>query len=279
VRRVHLAAAVAWLIVGTLAVGVVVAPVVRLAMAPGTPSCDEPSNLTIQRLPEGEPYRAIVNDRGIVWSGTVHPGVVAQTGLTLLAVGNESAAQEMLDLLHSQAVEVDGYRLLPYGFDFETGPFQMKAPWYSAMDQGQALSLAVRLDDRKRVAWLLPPLLGDSPVARDTGTGLWLEEYPYNPPNPVLNGAIYASYGLYDEWAATGDTKVYDALVSALEAIRADLQAFRSPGRMPWYDRDQKLPVSFDYIRVYDEQMATLAAMTGDACFAEMRAALAWDVN
>jgi len=277
-RGTQLAAIVAWVTVGAIVGVSQVQPLVRAALAPATPACDRGVELDVRELPTGDPYAVReAHPNPIVVDGTLHPGSTAQTGLTFLAWGRTEEASAMLELLEAATVDVDGFTLLPYGFDFAGGGYTLAAPWYSAMDQGQALSLAVRLGDRQMAERLLPALLGPSPVARMTATGLWLEEYPDDPPDPVLNGAIFAAYGLYDEWAATRSEAVRAALVSALGAIRADLGHFRQPGRMPWYDLEHRSEIGPSYVAVYRSQMATLAAMTGDPCFAEMGAAFEYD--
>jgi hypothetical protein len=263
---------------GAVLAGVLAYPTYRSATAPETPACELSPVIALKRLPASEPFTRRVDPTSpVIFEETVHPGATAHKGLSLLASGDRGSAVAMLELLKSAAVEVDGFTLLPYRFDFTTGPIVMSAPWYSAMDQGQALSLAVRLGDITFARQLLPALTGPSPVTRAVPAGLSLEEYPSDPPNPVLNGAVFATYGLYDWWVATGEDE--GALRAALTAIRLDLVAYRRPGAMPWYDFAHGIVIPSSYVSVYDEQMTALAAMTGDPCFAEMRVAFAYDTG
>lgn len=86
--------------------------------------------------------------------------------------------------------------------------FPLRPPWISAMAQGEIASLLVRLhretgEERFAEAALrgLRPLGVPSSAggARALlGGGPFFEEYPTNPPSFVLNGGIFALWGLYD---------------------------------------------------------------------------------
>jgi heparosan-N-sulfate-glucuronate 5-epimerase len=95
--------------------------------------------------------------------------------------------------------------------------YPLHKPWLSAMAQGEAASLLVRLhqlthkpefaDAAQRA---LRPLR--TPVhAGGTHTTLagqpFLEEYPTDPPSYVLNGAFFALWGLHDVGLALNDTQ------------------------------------------------------------------------
>ena len=93
--------------------------------------------------------------------------------------------------------------------------FHTPSPWLSAMAQGQCASLLIRVgrerDDgslvesaRRALAPMLVPTSEGGVQARLNG-GLFLEEYPTEPPSFVLNGGIFALWGVYDVWRVTGD--------------------------------------------------------------------------
>jgi hypothetical protein len=82
--------------------------------------------------------------------------------------------------------------------------YNLPAPWFSAMAQGQAGSLLVRaaltlgrpeLLARAREAMAS---LQEPPLLVHTSEGPVLQEYPTTPPAHVLNGWIFALWGLYD---------------------------------------------------------------------------------
>jgi hypothetical protein len=93
--------------------------------------------------------------------------------------------------------------------------FNVPAPWISAMAQGECASLLVRLHrEVGRDSFAAAAEVGLEPMRVDTGDGgvrallsggLFLEEYPTNPPSFVLNGGIFALWGCYDVAVGLGD--------------------------------------------------------------------------
>lgn len=86
---------------------------------------------------------------------------------------------------------------------------QLAPGWYSAMAQGQAMSLLVRAYIRTKNPMYLNAAvnglklyqLGSADggvMAKYAGTYTWYEEYPTQPSSFVLNGFIYSLLGLYD---------------------------------------------------------------------------------
>jgi hypothetical protein len=109
-------------------------------------------------------------------------------------------------------LDADGHGRLAYGFAMPH-TYELDAPWYSAMAQGQAASLLVRAADlfnrpeliteaRRMVRCLLEL---DTPLVALTDEGAVLQEYPTDPPAHVLNGWIFALWGLYDLHCALPD--------------------------------------------------------------------------
>jgi len=89
------------------------------------------------------------------------------------------------------------------------GQLSLEPGWYSAMAQGQAMSLLVRaharsgrreyLDAAVRALALFDiPSADGGIVAKFMDRYVWYEEYPTIPPCFVLNGFMYALIGLYD---------------------------------------------------------------------------------
>jgi hypothetical protein len=130
----------------------------------------------------------------------------------------------------------------PYPFNFlccqGDTTMGLHAPWYSGMAQGEALSTFVRLfeatgDPAWRVAAdatfasLLVEPSEDEPwvVWVDADSHLWLEEYPRWPEETserVLNGHIYAAFGLYDYFELTADPvalRLFDGAVTTVEQL------------------------------------------------------------
>jgi hypothetical protein len=104
--------------------------------------------------------------------------------------------------------------------------YDLKPGWSSALTQGQALSLWLRLkvfgDTFKDLDHIGPLLLNGMLSAVEDGGGLyrdrrteelWLEEYPSTPASHVLNGFIFALFGLI-EFNIRSDLDKSDEIVS-----------------------------------------------------------------
>lgn len=142
---------------------------------------------------------------------SANPVSVAQLGLAALAAGDDS---RWLDVARAAAdwlvAETDDGGRIPYLFPMPH-TYLLDPPWASAMAQGQAASLllrvAARTGDRAYAAAAgraIEPLLGASELVATTDAGPVLQEYPTDPPAHVLNGWIFALWGLNDVAAADG---------------------------------------------------------------------------
>ena len=139
------------------------------------------------------------------------------------------------------------------------------------MAQGEALDLLSRLGevDRARAVYAtLQP--GSSVVAADG----WLLEYVGYP--PVLNGAIFAAFGLYDYWQLTGDPADRERFSTAAAAIARDIGAFRNPGSYSSYERSglHRYP---SYHRLQITELQILARLAGMPCLRQAADDIAHD--
>ena len=111
--------------------------------------------------------------------------------------------------------------------------FTTPAPWLSAMAQGQCASLLVRVgretgDDEllESAASGLRPMVVQvdaGGVAARLDGGLFLEEYPTDPPSLVLNGAIFALWGAFDVARALGNDLGTRIFAEAGDTLAANL--------------------------------------------------------
>lgn len=124
--------------------------------------------------------------------------------------GDESAkfrAQQCAEWLvdHAHPWDHDSLAwIYEFGFDLY-GPYP---PWISGMAQGEAVSLLLRCvqlfqeNEYIRVAHsAIKPFyysFKEGGVSHTLADGLFFQEYPTNPPVHVLNGGIFALFGLYD---------------------------------------------------------------------------------
>lgn len=120
-----------------------------------------------------------------------------------------------------------------YHFDYPR--FLLKAPWPSAMSQGEAISVLVRayqITQEKRylecaelaLASFKAPLKEGGVRYRDEDGFIWYEEYPslVEPPH-VLNGFIFALFGLYDFYKITGSEEAHALFNEGIGTLKANL--------------------------------------------------------
>jgi heparosan-N-sulfate-glucuronate 5-epimerase len=111
--------------------------------------------------------------------------------------------------------------------------YPLRGPWVSAMAQGEAASLLVRLYEVTRDAVFaetalqaLRPLrvsVAAGGTRASLGGGPFLEEYPTDPPSLVLNGAFFALWGLHDVGVALNDRKAAGEFVAGVDVLAREL--------------------------------------------------------
>ena len=230
-----------------------------------------------------------------------HPVVLAQRGLELIESFRITeddryliAAKSHADRLVAEATEVEEALYFPYTFDFALHGRDdaiLGAPWYSAMAQGQALSLLVRLWEATGEETYLRSAdqvfetfqrlenEGSEPwtVIVDDNGYLWLEEYPTpEKDHHAWNGHMFALFGLYDYYRATGNGEA--ELLGAVATVEQYFEEFRNPGGPSYYElrfgvTDEK------YHGIHIRQLQTISDITGDPAFDEMSVVLACDLT
>src|SRR5258708_22630958 len=113
----------------------------------------------------------------------------------------------------------------------------LKAPWYSGLAQGQGISLLVRAHAETGDAkYLEAATLAFRSFQLDTASGgvslsddqgnIWFEEYIVPVPTHILNGFIWAAWGVYDYFLATGSRDAVNLFASAVRTLRANLDRY-----------------------------------------------------
>jgi heparosan-N-sulfate-glucuronate 5-epimerase len=148
----------------------------------------------------------------------------------------------------------------------------------SAMSQGQAMSVLVRahqLTNEQRyvdaaMACVGPferPIDRDGVTARDLGARrLWFEEDTRLPSRHILNGMIFALWGLADVARATGNPEAARLHASGLDSLRASV-ALYDTGWWSLYDhpdRGRPYVASMRYHELHSAQLQALGAETGE---------------
>lgn len=194
----------------------------------------------------------------------------------------EANAQRLVD----RRVESRGGWYYPYDFDFAVHgdtTQTLTAPWYSGMAQGLALSAFTRLYQAtndpawKAAADATYASLDTAPVEGEpfgswvSSTGdLWLEEYPRWPVEAserVLNGHIFAAFGVYDYAQLTGSAeamRLYDgALTTVTHYLMSD---YRTARWASLYSLAHRLPTT-SYHQKHVMQLLYLQHQTGNPIY------------
>jgi D-glucuronyl C5-epimerase C-terminus len=215
-----------------------------------------------------------------------------RTGNTTYLRRAEANAQRLID----RRVESRGAWYFPYDFDFAVhgdATQTLKAPWYSGMAQGLALSTFTRLFQvTKDPAWKAAAdatftSLDTGPVSGEpfgswvsSAGDLWLEEYPRTPvanSERVLNGHIYAAFGVYDYAQLTGSARAKRLYDGALTTVtRYLLSDFRTPQWASLYSLRHRLPTT-SYHQKHVVQMLHLQHQTGRSVYTSWATTLRGD--
>jgi heparosan-N-sulfate-glucuronate 5-epimerase len=174
-----------------------------------------------------------------------NPIAIAQYGLgnyNLLRHGTEPEARRKKMLAASDWLVTNleqnsrGVWVWNHKFDWEYRD-TLRAPWYSGLAQGQGISLLVRahretgestyLEAAQRAfpSMLRSPEDGGVLCTDDRGD-VWIEEYLVDPPTHILNGMIWASWGVYDYFLTTGDAKARDLFEAVLGTITNNISRY-----------------------------------------------------
>ena len=221
-----------------------------------------------------------------------HPVAQASDGLKAIESYRLTQSSAYLDQALADATRLVETRVesrnawfYPYPFDFQlhgSAVETIRAPWYSGMAQGQALSLFVRLaeatgDPQWRVAaestltsFTLPPDLANPSVPFvtwvDENDNLWLEEYaqlPLTATDRTINGHLFAMFGLWDAARLLHDDRASAAFSGAAATIRRHiLTSSRVPGWISKYCLEHVV-LSDRYHLTVTGQLATIFGYTG----------------
>jgi heparosan-N-sulfate-glucuronate 5-epimerase len=169
----------------------------------------------------------------------------------------------------------------------------LKAPWYSALAQGQGISVLVRawkesgearyLEAAQRAMESFRKSVTEGGVAFTDDVGdLWFEEYIVSPPTHILNGFIWATWGVYDYFLATKEKFAQDLFARAVQTLLRNLDRF-DLGFWSLYEQSgTRLPMvaSNFYHRLHIVQLRIMhrlsGALTENDKFAEV--ADRWDL-
>jgi heparosan-N-sulfate-glucuronate 5-epimerase len=151
------------------------------------------------------------------------------------------------------------------------------APWYSGLAQGQGISVLVRAHkesgdsryfdaaQRALASFYRPVKEGGVAFTDETGD-LWFEEYIVSPPTHILNGFIWAMWGIYDYFLATKDIASHELFSRGLKTLLHNLDRY-DLGFWSLYELSgTRLPMvaSRFYHQLHIVQLRVMHGLTGE---------------
>ena len=216
-----------------------------------------------------------------------NPIAISQYGLAHCNIFKKTGDQESFNVFLKQAdwlmnnLEQNqwGLKVWMHHFDFEYKQ-NLKAPWYSALAQGQGISLLCRAYlETKNEKYLQTAKLTYLPFLKDIKHGgvkftdeegdVWFEEYIIDPPTHILNGFIWALWGVYDYYLLTKDLEVKNLFENCVKTLKKNLQKY-DIGFWSLYDLSEqflKNSASPFYHKLHIIQLKILARMTNEGYF------------
>jgi len=165
-------------------------------------------------------------------------------------------------------------------FDWEYRT-SLRAPWYSALAQGQGLSLLLRaFRETNNIHYLRAAEQAFVSFERETGAGgvcftdrdnnLWFEEYLVSPPTHILNGFIWAAWGVYDFLVATKSPSAQLLFARAVKTLCENLKNYDLDFWSLYEQSGTFLPMvaSPFYHRLHIVQLRVMYKLTGEKIFA-----------
>jgi len=184
-------------------------------------------------------------------------------------------------LVRDLETNAHGLSVWNHHFDWEYRD-TLCAPWYSGLAQGQGISLLLRAQRetgkpeyaeaaRKAfVTFQTSVALGGVTFTDEQGS-VWFEEYLVDPPTHILNGFLWAAWGVYDYALATGDAQARSLFAQAVEALRRNLARY-DIGFWSLYEQSGtrlKMVASPFYHQLHIVQLRVMHRLTGESFFAE----------
>ncbi len=153
--------------------------------------------------------------------------------------------------------------------------FGPKYPKYSAMTQGQALSVlsrALKLTNDSRFQQTAEKAFNlflidvkEGGVTYFEENGIFLEELPSQPRNTVLNGWIFALFGLYDYNLIVNESKVRDMFEQSIDTLAQHLADYDC-GYWSYYNSKKSISSPF-YHSLHISQLEALNLISQNPIF------------
>jgi hypothetical protein len=166
-----------------------------------------------------------------------------------------------------------------YQFDFDA--YGLRAPWASALAQAQGISVLMRsygasgdmrdLECAQKACMAMLTSVKDGGLLFEFDGHTVLEEVVADRPTAILDGMIFAIFGLQDYCFVVDDANARKVLEQCYRSL-ADLLPRYDLGywsRADLYSLDPPMPASLFYHRLHIAQLKVLADLRKESVFAE----------
>lgn len=193
---------------------------------------------------------------------------------------NLAAAKQQADwLVNNLETNAHGVKVWLHHFDWFYKEL-LKSPWYSALSQGNGISLLSRLynetKDEKYLnaaaeafkAMLIEMKDGGVKYIDNNGD-IWIEEYMVFPPTHVLNGFVWALWGVWDYYLLTKDSNALKLFSDCLKTMTKNLPNY-DIGFWSLYDLSKqslKMITSDFYHRLHIVELKAMYRLTNEQIF------------
>ncbi len=239
-------------------------------------------------------YAGVYDERGVPmlnYRGSIgvqyNPIAIAQYGLGNYNLFHRTGDRSRLDkcltaanwLLRNQERNTAGLPVWNHHFDWEYRT-PLKGPWYSGLAQGQGISLLVRAHQATGDSRYLKAATGafetflvsvdkGGVTCVDEAGNTWFEEYITSPPTHILNGLIWAGWGVFDFYIATSSVAAKELFSKAMDDLARNLQEYDT-GFWSLYEQSgtrMRMLASRFYHSLHIAQLNILYKLTGREVF------------
>ena len=173
-----------------------------------------------------------------------NPIAIAQYGLGHFNLYKQTNEKKYLELARKQAdwlvnnleINQQGVRVWMHHFDWEYRDV-LKNPWYSALTQGNGISLLLRIyketnnniyleTAKEAFKSLVIEIKNGGVLYVDQSKNYWLEETIVDPPTHILNGFFWTLWGIWDYYLVTKDQLVLDFFNLCIKTLKENLKSF-----------------------------------------------------
>jgi len=178
--------------------------------------------------------------------------------------------------LVKNAEQKGNFSVWEYKFDWPD--YRLTNPWVSAMAQGEGLSVLTRayvltgnttyLDVAETAMRSFEVEMNSGGVRYTDSDGVWYEEGADAgaPSSKILNGFIFALFGLYEYSFETNNSRGYELFWEGSRTLSANLYRYDT-GSWSYYDLLYYRPASSGYHKLHIDQLRTMYELTSSEIF------------